>query len=248
MLQRWILKGLRAADVLACVSTATASDAERLVVRGQQSPRLCLVPLALNYGYRKLPPETARERLAAMDRFDATPPFVLHVGSNLRRKNRDAILRIFARCKEKWNGQLVFAGDLLSPELMSLAGQLGIGDRIIQFENPGSEILETLYNCAVALLYPSRFEGFGWPIIEAQACGCPVICANSGPIPETAGEAGLFHDLDDEAGFASDLLRLTDPAEHARWSEKSLSNAARFSTDQMIARYIEIYLSLGAKK
>jgi glycosyltransferase involved in cell wall biosynthesis len=247
ILQRWILNGLQQADVLACISSATADDAERLVVRGKKRPRISIVPMGLNYRYRKLPWEAARARLARIDKFDVEPPFVLHVGSNLRRKNRDAVLRIFAKCRAKWNGRLVFAGDLLNGQLKSLAQQLEIDDRITQLENPASETLETLYNCAVALVYPSRFEGFGWPIIEAQACGCPVICANSGPLPEAAGDAGLFHDVDDEDGFASDLLRLIEPVERSKWSDKSLRNAERFSSEKMIAQYLDIYRSLGAK-
>ena len=109
------------------------------------------------------------------------------------------------------------------------------------------ELLEALYNRAVALLYPSRFEGFGWPIIEAQACGCPVVCSNAPPLPETAGDAGLFHDVNDEEGFAADLLRLNSPAERANWSDKSLRSAQRFSTSQMISHYIDIYRSLGVE-
>src|SRR5216110_1110114 len=144
-------------------------------------------------------------------------PRFQHVGSNLRRKNRDGALRIFARCKEKWNARLVFAGDALTQELLSLADRLGISDRVMQVPNASDELLEALYNRAVALLYPSRFEGFGWPVIEAQACGCPVVCSNSGPLPEAAGDAGLFHAPDDEAGFASDLLRLRDPTQRAIW-------------------------------
>ena len=247
VLQRWILKGLQQADVLACVSGATADDAGRLLVRGVKRPRINVVPLGLNYRYRKLPPEIARARLAGIDKFDVNAPFVLHVGSNLRRKNRDAVLRIFAKCKPKWNGRLVFAGDLLDAQLLSLARQFEIAGCITQLENPRSETLEALYNCAVALLYPSRFEGFGWPVVEAQACGCPVICTNSGPLPETAGEAGLFHDVADEDGFASDLLRLTDPVERAKWSDKSMRNAERFSSEKMIAQYLDLYRSLGAK-
>ncbi len=246
-LQRWILSGLRHATVVACVSRATASDAERLVKRRSDRPRIDIVSLGLNYPYQKLSPELARAQLAKIDRFDVDLPFVLHVGSNQPRKNRDAVLRIFARCKEKWNGRLVFAGDRLNAELMSLAQTLGVANRVTQLENPDSSLLETLYNCAAALLYPSRFEGFGWPIIEAQACGCPVICSDSGPLPEAAGEAGLFHDVADEEGFAADLLRLTDPQERARWREKSLQNAQRFSTKNMIAQYIDIYRTLGAK-
>jgi glycosyltransferase involved in cell wall biosynthesis len=247
LLQRWILRGLRHADAVACISEATADDAERLVARKSGSPRISVVPLGLNYPYCKLPVEKARARLAQIENFDVDLPFVLHVGSNLRRKNRDGVLRIFASCRKKWNGRLVFAGDLLNEELMSLAHDLEIADRVTQLHNPESDTLEGLYNCATALLYPSRFEGFGWPIIEAQACGCPVICSHSGPLPEAAGEAGLFNHVDDEDGFAADLLRLKNPDERAIWSEKSLRNAERFSTAKMIGQYIEIYRSLGAR-
>jgi glycosyltransferase involved in cell wall biosynthesis len=247
ILQRWILSGLRRANALVCVSQATARDAERLVDRTNGQLQISVVRLGLNYPYRKLEPEVARARLARVAGVDLDLPFVLHVGSNARRKNREGVLRIFSRCREKWNGQLIFAGDLLGPPLRSLASALGISDRVIQVENPADEILEALYNCALALLYPSRFEGFGWPIIEAQACGCPVVCSNAGPLPEAAGDAGLFHDVDDEAGFAADLLRLTNRTEREAWSEKSLRNAERFSSDKMISRYIDIYRQLGAR-
>jgi glycosyltransferase involved in cell wall biosynthesis len=247
ILQRWILSGLRRANALVCVSQATARDAERLVDRTNGRPQISVVRLGLNYPYRKLEPEVARARLARVAGVDLDLPFVLHVGSDARRKNREGVLRIFSRCREKWNGQLIFAGDLLGPQLRSLASALGISDRVIQVENPADEILEALYNCALALLYPSRFEGFGWPVIEAQACGCPVVCSNAGPIPEAAGDAGLFHDVDDEAGFAADLLRLTNRTEREAWSEKSLRNAERFSSDKMISQYIDIYRQLGAR-
>ena len=246
LLQRWILKGLRKAAAVACVSQATAADAKRLIAGGNARIHISIVPMGLNYPYQKLPAEAARMRLAKIHALDIDLPFVLHVGSNLRRKNREGVLRIFARVKDSWNGQLVFAGDLLTPGLMSLASQLAVRERIVQIKDPEGELLESLYSAAVALLYPSRFEGFGWPIIEAHACGCPVICSTSGPLPEVAGDAGLFHAVDDEPGFAADLLRVTDPAERAKWSEKALGNAERFSAKKMIARYIDIYRNLGA--
>jgi glycosyltransferase involved in cell wall biosynthesis len=247
MLQRWIISGLRRANALVCISRATARDAERLIDRANSRRQISVVYLGLNFPYRKLEPETARARLAKIAAVNVDLPFILHVGSNLRRKNREGVLRIFARGQEQWNGQLVFAGDLLTPQLWALAVELGISNRVVQVENPANEVLETLYNCALALLYPSRFEGFGWPVIEAQACGCPVVCSNAGPLPEAAGDAGLFHDVDDEAGFAADALRLTQRTERETWSEKSLRNAERFSTDKMIAQYIDIYRQLGAK-
>ena len=244
LLQKWILRGLTQADAIVCASAATAADANRLIEQNY-SQWVKVVPLGLSYEYRSISAQTAASRLTAISEL-STKPFVLHVGSNLRRKNRDAILRIIALVKDKWNGQIVFAGEPLNSELHGLARELGILDRVIEVQHASNEVLEALYNRAVALLYPSRFEGFGWPVIEAQACGCPVICSMSGPLPEVAGEAGLFHPVEDEAGFAADLLRLTDPAERSRWSEKSLINAKRFSTSKMIDDYVAIYRRLGA--
>ncbi|HEY4281610.1 MAG TPA: glycosyltransferase family 1 protein [Chthoniobacterales bacterium] len=245
-LQRWILRGLGRAAAIVCDSTATASDARRLL-RKDGSEWIKVVLLGLNYPYKKLSTDTVRSRLAGFPSLDLDRPFVVHVGSNLRRKNRDGALRIVARVKDKWSGQIVFAGEPLDRELREMADGLGIADRIVEIGNPTNEVLEALYNSAAALLYPSRFEGFGWPVIEAQACGCPVICSTSGPLPEVAGDAGLFHAVEDEAGFATDLVRLTDPAERARWSEKGLANAKRFSTPKMVDEYVAIYRQLGAK-
>src|SRR5205085_8923620 len=154
-------------------------------------------------------------RLGKFPALKSDPPFVLHVGSNLRRKNREGVLRIFALCQNKWNGLLVFAGDPLSASLRSLGRELGISDRIIEIPNADSGTLEALYNRATALLFPSTFEGFGWPIAEAHACGCPVLCVDREPMIEVAGNAALVHPVDDEAAFAADLLRLTEPEERA---------------------------------
>jgi hypothetical protein len=110
LLQRWILGGLRRADAVACVSRATMTDAERLLGGPKGQPQLSVVTLGLNYPYRKLPHEEVAARLAAIPELGDETPFVLHVGSNLRRKNRDGVLRMFARCKDRWAGRLVFAG------------------------------------------------------------------------------------------------------------------------------------------
>jgi len=245
-LQRWIVRGLENATVVACDSAATLADARRLVRQNDGTPQLELITLGLSYPYRKLPPEEVRARLAKFETLNAGAEFVLHVGSNLRRKNREGVLRIFARCREQWNGSLVFAGDPLTASLRSLGRELGVSDRIVEVPNPDNESLEALYNGATALLFPSTFEGFGWPIAEAHACGCPVLCVDREPMTEVAGAAALVHSVEDEAGFAADLLRLTNPEERARWSAKALENAQRFSTARMISEYAELYRSLGA--
>ena len=246
ILQRWIVRGLESADAVACDSPATLADAKRLLRQTDGKPALKLITLGLNYPYHLLSPAETNQRLATFSALKTGAPFVLHVGSNTRRKNREGVLRIFARCKDNWNGLLVFAGDPLSPSLHSLGRKLGVADRIVEISNTDSEVLEALYNRATALLFPSTFEGFGWPIVEAHACGCPVLCADRAPMIDVAGEAGLAHPVEDEAAFAADLLRLIDPAERARWSAKALENANRFSTSRMISEYVALYRSLGA--
>jgi glycosyltransferase involved in cell wall biosynthesis len=246
ILQRWIVRGLESAAAVACVSRATLRDAERLVRRTNGTPALELITLGLSYPYRVLSPAETRERLAKIPSLGPDTPFVLHVGSNLRRKNREGVLRIFARCKDSWNGSLVFTGDPLSDSLRSLGRALGVADRIVEVPHADSETLEALYNGALALLFPSTFEGFGWPIAEAHACGCPVLCVDREPMVEVAGEAALARPGEDEAGFAADLLSLTNPDERALWSVKALENAKRFSTPRMISEYVALYRSLGA--
>jgi glycosyltransferase involved in cell wall biosynthesis len=241
LLQRWIVAGLRSAAVVACDSGATLQDASRLIRQNGGRPQLEHVTLALSYPYRKLAPSEVATRLHEIAALPPDAEFVLHVGSNLRRKNREAALRIFARAAREWHGLLVFAGDALTRQLREAARELGIAERVVEITNVSNELLEALYNRATALLYPSRFEGFGWPIVEAQACGCPVICSDSGPMPEVSGGAALLRRMDDEEGFAADLLRLTQPEERAKWSERGLQNAKRFDRDEMIKRYIELY-------
>ena len=245
-LQRWILRSLRSANHIACASPATAADVERLVARKGATPSINVVYLGLNYPYTQLKRETALTRLGAIDGLQVDRPFVLHVGSNMRMKNREGVLRIFAKCAEPLNAQMVFVGERLNESLVAAARELGIERRIVQVPNASNELLEACYNCAYALLYPSRFEGFGWPITEAQSCGCPVVCSSAGPMADVAGSGALLHPPEDEEGFANDLLRLADPHERAFWSAKGLENAKRFSAERMISEYCELYRSLAA--
>ena len=245
ILQRWIVSSLRSARAIVCVSRATAADANRILGGRPNAPAITVIENGLNYPFQPLEQETARGRLGRLSRLRREHPFVLHVGSGLRRKNRDGVLRIFAKTKDHWDAQLVFAGEPLSNNLWTLAHRLKIHDRMIEVGSVESELLEALYNCAHALLFPSRFEGFGWPIAEAQACGCPVLCRDTAPMSDIAGGAALLRDIGDEDGFADDLLRLRDPALREKYRALGLQNATRFSAKKMAAQYLALYLGLG---
>ena len=142
---------------------------------------------------------------------------------------------------------MVFAGEALPAELRELAGQLGVVARVIEIVKPADAMLEALYNRARALLFPSRFEGFGWPVVEAQACGCPVLCSDAGALAEVAGESAFVRAPADEEAFAEELVRVaTDESARARWAERGFRNAARFTADAMLDHYEQLYDELAA--
>lgn len=239
-LQRWIVWGLRRGDALVSVSTATSVDVERIVSGNGQHRRVILN--SLNYPYRRLAREEALARLAGVDSFDSEKPFVLHVGTNHARKNRSVVIRAFARASRETDCRLVLAGSALSAEMRELIEAEGVADRVTVIVRPSNEVLEALYNTALVLLFPSRYEGFGWPLIEAQACGCPVICSHCGPFAEVVGASAISRDAEDWRGFAEDIVRLAkDAGEREAWIAAGLRNARRFEREQMIAQYVDVY-------
>lgn len=240
-LQRTIVRGLARADALACDSASTQRDADRLVPGAGAQPRR-VIPLGLNQPLQPVPAAEARARLAALDARLAAAPFVLHVGSNLARKNKPGVLRVFARMRQAgWPGLLVFCGAPLTPELAAQARALGHFDDIVALPHATEAELAALYSAAHALLFPSKCEGFGWPVLEALACGCPVVGSDRTSLPEVGGDAAQLFPFDDEAGMAAAALRLTDDACRAPLVARGRAHAAGFSVDRMVDAYVELY-------
>lgn len=246
ILQRWILNGLKKARLIACDSSYTRADAIRLLQGSVSEANIRLVLLGMNYFYQVLPDEEVNQRLAAFTELDPKIPYILHVGSSLPRKNRDGILRIFHRIRDQWPGHLVFAGQKLSPDLEHQVQDLSLGDRVIQLTGISNDQLEALYNRAFALLFPSRSEGFGWPVIEAQACGCPVLCSDRCSVPEVAGSGAMVIPVEEEATYAETLLSLQDPEIRQHWIQAGFENLSRFENSLMIDRYIALYQEVQA--
>jgi len=240
LLQSAILRGLGKATAVACVSRATRSDLIRLG-GSALAERSQVVPLALNHPYRALSREEALGGLARAGINMPLHGFVLHVGSGLRRKNREALLLSVAQIKDSWPGQIVFAGDPLSSGEQTLAKSLGLENRVREISRPDNETLLALYGAAHCLIFMSRFEGFGWPILEAQISGCPVICSNRTSVPEVAGEGALIHEPDDYAAIARDIQRLQESAFRDTLIALGLKNARNYSSERMMGAYGEIY-------
>ena len=136
--------------------------------------------------------------------------FLLHVGSDNWYKNFSALLRGFAEAADK-SVALVKVGRI-SFEERRLIATLGIESRIKQLAEVSDEQLVQLYNCAEALVFPSLHEGFGWPPLEAMACGCPVIAGDRPSLPEICGEAALYLDPEKPSEIAAAIARLRSEA------------------------------------
>lgn len=240
--QRWILYGLKKAMQVACVSNTTREDVLRITKLSPE--KVSVVHNGLNYPYRPMPTEEFSQHLEQMGLADWRP-FFFHVGGDFWYKNKASLLRIFAHMvhldnSSSWN--LVLAGAALPETLARLAKELKIYDRIREAINVTNEQLCALYSAAQGLIFPSLAEGFGWPIIEAQACRCPVFISNREPMTGVGGGGAVYFDPTDEASAAQaicDALQNRD-----RLTDLGLQNALRYSTEAMISGYENIYHSV----
>lgn len=245
-LQQLILKGLNQAQRVVCISHQTRDDLLRLTDLPEEV--VSVAYLGLNYPYLPMTPSLARHRLTHLG-IDTNSHYLLHVGGNHWYKNRQGVLEIFQALRSHLaetatpspppDLYLVFAGAPLPESLRQWAEQAGLRDRIIETPGISNEDLRALYSCATALLFPSLEEGFGWPILEAHACGCPVFTTNQAPMTEVGGSAAFYLDPSDIQGSAAAIAETLPTLK--QWIEPSLLNAQRFSNHTMIATYLREY-------
>jgi glycosyltransferase involved in cell wall biosynthesis len=237
--QRWILRNLRKAQLAACVSRQTSEDLQRLT--GLSGRRAIIVPNALNYPYRPMAAEESAARVSELGLVSGRP-FFFHVGSNSWYKNRPGVLRIFAEVVKRPGFELhslVMAGKPWTAEMRQLVHDLGVQDRVFELVDVTNEGLRALYSAAEALLFPSLAEGFGWPIIEAQACGCPVVTTGREPMTVVGGAAAVYITPDDVTGSAGSIVSAL--ANREALVQMGLRNAERFSGARMTDGYIDAY-------
>lgn len=239
-LQRMILDSLNHSKRVICVSQTTMEDLLR--ISKLQADQVGIVPNGLNYPYRPMALVEVRHRLANLGLKDSWP-FFLHVGGNQWYKNRSGVLRIFSRLATmRSNHRLVMVGQPLTPEMKRVVTQQGLEERVIELHGVSNEDLRALYSSADALLFPSWNEGFGWPIIEAQACGCPVVTSYRSPMKEVAGDAAVYIDPDD-INAAAQIINAGFP-KFAKLRKEGQINAKCFDLKKMVHAYIQEYEKL----
>ena len=244
--QRWILKNLRKANEAICVSHQTESELRQIT--GLSSDRTFVIANALNYLYKPLGKTEAFARLAAF-RLSESAPFFLHVGGNQWYKNRRGVVRIYSELIKRSafkSHRLIMVGKAWPTDLRELIAELGLNTRVLELVDISNERLCALYSTAEALLFPSLQEGFGWPIVEAQSCGCPVVTTDRRPMTEVAGTSAIFIDPSNPSEAATKIgAALID---RSLWREDGLKNATRFSCKDMTASYLECYRKVIAHR
>lgn len=175
-------------------------------------------------------------------------PYVLYVGNLTQRKNIATYLRAFARMKDEFpKHRLVVVGPstFLSTDLEPVVNEHGLNDRIVLTGPVSEEALPYLYNGADVFGFPSLYEGFGLPPLEAMACGTPVVTSNAASLPEVVGDAALLVEpmADDQMAEALRQI-LTDTQTAQQLIDKGLARAKQFTWQATANRILDVYRHL----
>lgn len=191
-----------------------------------------------------------RARAALEKRWGITDPFALFVGRVEPRKNPVRVLEAFASCREQIGPgfKLVIAGDKTwsARDVDAAVARLQLRPHIVELGHIPLDGLIELYNCAEMLVYPSLWEGFGLPILEAMACGCPVVTANIASMPEVAGGGAVLVDPMSSPDIARGMVSLaTDRGLRDRLRAFGLERVERFSWESAARQTIGAYLDVA---
>ncbi len=255
--QKLIWKGVKRARNIACVSDATQSDLLRLLesdapAAPPNNPKRRIVRI-YNGVYRTLAPIAAtderRALLAECGLSNPDTPFLVHVGGNQAYKNRLGALRIFAEMKREETKvsapvndlRFVMAGKPFTEEMRRFVQTKKLGDAVVECVTPTDRQVQALYSAAVGLLFPSLYEGFGLPIIEAQFCDCPVFTTGRPPMNEAGGAAAVYFDPDKPAEAAQIVRTSLQPDKRKRMIASGRANVARFTNEEMVSHYVALY-------
>jgi alpha-1,3-rhamnosyl/mannosyltransferase len=235
------------ADHLIAISDSTRRDL--MEVYGIPGERISVVPLAPDPSMTPMPPDEAG---AVCSRHGLSRPFLLYAGSPLPWKNLPRLVSAYARAFGGASDapELVLAGPAgeRAEALSAQAEELGVGAQVRHVGYIPREDLRALMSVAQAFVFPSLYEGFGLPPLEAMACGAPVVCSKAASLPEVVGEDALLFDPQDEEEMAHMLQRIAgDEALRRALGTRSLARAAQFTWQRTAEETWAVYEQVAAR-
>ncbi len=250
LLNRWFLtlmipRFLRAADRLIAISECTKRDA--IKIYGLNATKIKVIYGGVNPRFRPANPEVVR---AVRAKYNLPDHFILYVGTVEPRKNLTTLLEAYIAVRERITQfplSLVIVGKKgwLYTSFFHRLRELGLEKQVLLTGYVPDEDLPSIYSAADLFAFPSLYEGFGLPVLEAMACGTPVIASNRSSLPEVVGGAGILIDPLDVSGWVEAMERLlVDPEKRREMSEKGLQQAMKFSWEKAAAMTLEVYQSI----
>ena len=229
----------------AIITISEQSKADLLLHLRAKPEAITVIPPAASPMYRPLESREIEMRLL---RLGISFPYILYVGSIEARKNLARLLEAYAQVRswsKKWKLVIVGAPKWKYSSVFSTLEQLQLTSDVHFTGYVPEEDLPVLYNGASLFVFPSLYEGFGLPVLEAMSCGTPVIASNCASLPEVAGQAALLidpMDIHTISGAIQQVLGEPDLARSMR--QKGIVQAQQFSWDQTARRTIAVYESL----
>jgi glycosyltransferase involved in cell wall biosynthesis len=174
-------------------------------------------------------------------------PYFLAVSCSLGRKNTMAVIKAYEKIvKQKPQHELVLVWPNVPTEVWNYCNQQHLVDHIYIQSSIDDERLSVLYNEATATFFPSRYEGFGLPVLESIACGTPVITCRNSALPEVGGEAAIYVDPDDIDAMSRYMEQFEQgELKKSDFTDRCLAQASLFSWERCAQQTLEVYKSLG---
>lgn len=230
----------RRANLVISVSESTRDDVERIWKISRE--RIKVVPEGVSPSYLPVEGDLFEKIL---ERYGIRRPYFLYLGGFDPRKNIGNMLLAYKRyLLADGEASIVLCGDTGGFEdyLADEIEELGLGGSVLLPGFVADEDLPALYSGALALIFVSVYEGFGLPLLEAMACGTPVLASDVSSIPGVVGDAALLVDPLDPTAIAGGLTLLAeDPDTRARLVEKGLTRSSRYTWGKTVARILELY-------
>jgi mannosyltransferase len=229
-------RAVRRADTIVCVSDFTRRELLECYPFLRGHPRIGVIP----HGCGGVDDAPCRRSAPNGERV----PYALFVGGRAEYKNFDLALQGFAASRFGQDADLLCCGAPLTRHERERVRQFGLEGRVRLRTGLDSEGLRDLYDAATMLLYPSRYEGFGLPVLEAMARGCPVIGLRGSAVSEVAGSAGVLLDSADAGTLADAIDSVAEPERRRHIAELGVRHAAKFTWTASAEAHEALYLEL----
>jgi glycosyltransferase involved in cell wall biosynthesis len=211
---------------------------------GTNPEKIDVIYIGYNPAYRILDDPAGLEEVRM--KYGLRKPFMYYPAATWPHKNHKTLLAALKIMKERYrfDGLLVLTGIAMQAhdKILGEIGRLGLEDEVKVLGYLPYDDLPRVYNLARVMVFPSRFEGFGIPLVEAMACGCPVACSNVTSIPEVSGNAGVFFDPTSAEDIAEKAwLAWTDDVLRKRMVETGLERVKMFRWDDAARKTVAVY-------